>query len=148
MKKIISFLIITMFAIMINGITVKAETQYQNKWNIYLTPTEIELLSRTVQLEAGNEIKESKYATIETILNRIISNKYPNTLVDVLSQKGQFSTWKHVATAKATPTYDTYECVATVLTGQTNVLNCDSLYFNNQPIGKNPIKIGNQYYGK
>lgn len=148
MRKLISFLIVAIFAVVIGGVDVKAETPYQNKWNVYLTPVEIELLSRTVQLEAGNEIKESKYATVETILNRIISNKYPNTLVEVLSQNGQFGTWKHITTSKATPTFDTYQCVATVLVGQTNVLSYDNLHFNNRPIGDNPIKIGNQYYGK
>lgn len=148
MRKLISFLIVIIFAVVIGGVDVKAETPYQNKWNVYLTPIEIELLSRTVQLEAGNEIKESKYATVETILNRIISNKYPNTLVEVLSQNGQFGTWKHITTTKAMPTFDTYQCVAMVLIGQTNVLSYDSLHFNNKPIGNNPIKIGNQYYGK
>lgn len=148
MRKLISFLIVAIFAVVISGVDVKAETPYQNKWNVYLTPVEIELLSRTVQLEAGNEIKESKYATVETILNRIISNKYPNTLVEVLSQSGQFGTWKHITTTKAMPTFDTYQCVAMVLVGQTNVLSYDSLHFNNRPIGNNPIKIGNQYYGK
>ena len=86
--------------------------------------------------------------TVETILNRIISNKYPNTLVEVLSQSGQFGTWKHITTTKAIPTFDTYQCVAMVLVGQTNVLSYDSLHFNNRPIGNNPVKIGNQYYGK
>lgn len=148
MRKLISFLIVAIFAVVINGVDVKAETPYQNKWNIYLTPVEIELLSRTIQLEAGGEIKESKYATVETILNRIISNKYPNTLIEVLSQNGQFSTWKYITTTKATPTSETYQCVATVLIGQTNVLGYDNLQFNNKPIGNNPIKIGNQYYGK
>ena len=35
-----------------------------------------------------------------------------------------------------------------VLNGQTNVLEIDSMKFNNKPIGKNPQKIGAQYYGK
>lgn len=148
MKKLISFLIVAIFAIVIGGVDVKAETPYQNKWNIYLTPIEIEVLARVVQLEAGGEMKESKYATTETILNRIISTKYPNTLTEVVSQKGQFSVWRNVTTTKANPTYDTYLAVYMVLIGQTNVLEIDSYQFNTQPIGKNPIKIGNQYYGK
>ena len=51
-------------------------------------------------------------------------------------------------TARATPSIDTYQSVVMVLTGQTNILPFDNLKFNNQPIGNNPIKIGNQYYGK
>lgn len=119
-----------------------------NRWGIQLTLEEIELLGRIVQLECGHDIQESKCATIETIFNRIFDPRYPNTLEEVLSQKGQFSTWKNRNIAKATPTDDTYACIGMVLNGQTNVLEMDNLKFNNKPIGRNPIKIGAQYYGK
>lgn len=119
-----------------------------NRWGIQLTLEEVELLGRIVQLECGHDIQESKCATIETIFNRIFDPRYPNTLEEVLSQKGQFSTWKNRNIAKATPTDDTYACIGMVLNGQTNVLEMDNLKFNNRPIGRNPIKIGAQYYGK
>ena len=119
-----------------------------NRWGVQLTLEEIELLGRIVQLECGHDIQESKCATIETIFNRIFDPRYPNTLEEVLSQKGQFSTWKNRNISKATPTNDTYNCINMVLNGQTNVLEMDNMKFNNKPIGKNPIKIGAQYYGK
>ena len=143
-KKII---IVALLLITFTTTTVKAEETPVNRWNIQLTADEIELISRIVQLECGHDIRESKYATIETIFNRIFDPRYPNTVEEVLSQKGQFSTWKNRNIAKATPTDDTYECVAMVLNGQTNVLEYDRLKFNNKPIGQNPIKIGAQYYG-
>mgnify|MGYP003290311375 CR=1 FL=1 len=152
MKNLIKILIISsLLFITLFTKNVKAENEiniFINRWNVQLTTEEIEILSRIVQLECGYDIKESKYATVETILNRIINPNYPNTLTEVLSQKGQFSTWENRNIAKATPTVDTYMCVITVLNGQTNVLSADSLKFNNKPIGKNPIKIGKQYYGK
>ena len=142
--KIIKNLIITTFILLIFTATnVRAE----NRWGISLTADEFELISRVVQLECGHDIRESKYATIETIFNRIFDPRYPNTVEEVLSQKGQFSTWRNRNIAKATPNDDTYECVAMVLNGQTNVLEYDRLKFNNRPIGQNPIKIGAQYYG-
>ena len=140
-KKII---IVALLLVTFTTTTVKAEETPINRWNIQLTADEIELVSRIVQ---NNNIKESKYATIETIFNRIFDPRYPNTVEEVLSQKGQFSTWKNRNIEKATPTTDTYECVAMVLNGQTNVLEYDRLKFNNKPIGQNPIKIGAQYYG-
>ena len=144
-KKII---IVALLLVTFTTTTVRAEeTPVVNRWNIQLTADEIELISRIVQLECGHDIRESKYATIETIFNRIFDPRYPNTVEEVLSQKGQFSTWKNRNIAKATPTEDTYECVAMVLNGQTNVLEYDRLKFNNRPIGQNPIKIGAQYYG-
>ena len=148
-RVLTKFLIVVIFTFLTFATKVKAnEIIPMNKWNIYLTFEEIEILSRIVQLEAGGEIKESKYATIETILTRIVSEKYPNTLLEVVSQNGQFSTWKNVMSVKATPSIDTYQSVVAVLTGQTNILPFDNLKFNNQPIGNNPIKIGNQYYRK
>lgn len=155
MKYISKCLVVLITLILLNNINIKAcdtnsklDITKLNRWNIYLTIEEIEMLSRIVQLEAGGEIIESKYATIETILNRIYSEKYPNTLEEVLSQKGQFSTWENINIDKANPTEDTYIAVTNVLIGKSDVLEMDRLKFNNKPIGKNPIKIGNQYYGK
>ena len=144
-KKII---IVALLLVTFTTTTVKAEEiPIINRWGITLTADEIELVSRIVQLECGHDIKESKYATIETIFNRMFDPRYPNTVEEVLSQKGQFSTWKNRNIAKATPTEDTYISVLTVLNGQSHVLDYDRLKFNNQPIGQNPIKIGAQYYG-
>ena len=144
-KKIIivAFLLMTFATTTINA----SEIPIVNIWGIMLTIDEIELVSRIVQLECGHDIRESKYATIETIFNRIFDPRYPNTVEEVLSQKGQFSTWKNRNIEKATPTTDTYECVAMVLNGQTNVLEYNRLKFNIKPSGQNPIKIGAQYYG-
>ena len=143
MKIIKKLTIVTLLLLIFTTTNVKA----QNRWNISLTAEEIELVSRIVQLECGHDIRESKYATIETINKRIFDPRYPNTVEEVISQKGPFSTWRNRNIAKATPTNDTYECVAMVLNGQTNVLEYDRLKFNNRPIGQNPIKIGAQYYG-
>ena len=123
-------------------------TKGRNRWDIQLTADEVELLARIVQLECGHDIRDGKYATIETIFNRIKSDKYPNTLEEVLSQKGQFGTWRNRDIDKATPNLDTYESVFMVLNGQTNVLGFDRLKFNNEPIGYSPIKIGGQYFGR
>ena len=108
------------------------------KWNLH----------RLGERDPDADTIASKYATIETILNRIVDVRYPNTLEEVLSASGQFSTWKNRNIEQATPTDDTYMCINMVLNGQTNVLEMDSLKFNNRPIGRNPIKIGAQYYGK
>ena len=150
MRTLKKIFIVTIFTCLTFSTQVKADVKPTpiNRWGIQLTIEELEILSRVVQLEAGGETKEGKYATTETILNRIISHKYPNTLVEVLSQKGQFGTWKNVASTKATPTLDTYESVYMVVTGQTNVLDTNRTKFNTQPIGTDPIKIDNQYYGK
>lgn len=141
-KKILILLIV--FNVFISVKTVNAEEQV-NRWNIVLSEDEIDLLACIVQLEDGNDIIESKYAVVETIFNRIYSLNYPNTLEEVLSQKGQFSTWKNRKISN--PTEDTYKAIYDVLYGKTNVLEFGRLKFNNKPIGYSPIKIGKQYYG-
>ena len=147
MKIIKKLTIVALLLITFTAIPIKANEPVENRWNIQLTAEEFETLSRIVQLVCGYDIKESKYATTETILNRIYDPRYPNTLIEVLSQKGQFSTWGKINSKKAIPTNDTYECVLMVLSGQTNILEYDRLKFNNHPIGQKPIKIGKQYYG-
>ena len=144
-KKII---IVALLLVTFTTTTVRAEETPINRWNIQLTADEIELVSRIVQLECGHDVREGKFATIETIFNRIFDPRYPNTVEEVLSQKGQFSTWRNRNIAKATPTDDTYMCINMVLNGQTNILEMDSMKFNNKPIGKSSKKIGAQYYGK
>jgi len=152
--KTIKTIIITFILTMILSTPVLAETKDfnvtngNNRWNIKLTIEEVELLSRIIQLECGHDIRDGKYATIETIFNRMKDERYPNTLEEVLSQKGQFGTWRNRNIDKATPNLDTYEAVFMVLNGQTNILDFDRLKFNNEPIGYHPVKIGGQYFGK
>ena len=73
-----------------------------NRWNVTLTKSEIILLAKITFLEAGNQSDKGQQAVVEVILNRIYSDKFPNTLQSVLSQKNQFSTWKNRNIAKAT----------------------------------------------
>lgn len=51
---------------------------------------ELDLFYRVVEAEAGNEPYNGQLAVANVILNRIKSDKYPNTLKDVVYQKHQF----------------------------------------------------------
>ena len=77
MRTLKKLFIVTVFTCLTFSTKVKADVipTPMNRWGIQLSLGEIELLCRVVQLEAGGEIREGKYATTETILNRIISNK-------------------------------------------------------------------------
>lgn len=54
---------------------------------IKLTQSELELLYTTVYCESGDQELEAQIMVAQTILNRIISNKYPNTLRGVVYQR-------------------------------------------------------------
>jgi len=58
-----------------------------------LTEYEKELLYKITFAEAGNQEAEGQRAVIEVILNRVLSDNFPNTVEGVLSQPHQFSTW-------------------------------------------------------
>ena len=58
------------------------------------TEADYELLSRIIFAEAGNQSIEGQIAVGATILNRVASEMYPNTIRDVITQKGQFSSVK------------------------------------------------------
>lgn len=53
--------------------------------------SEIDLISRVVMAEAEGEPLEGKIYVIDTIFNRIDSDKFPNTVHDVIYQKNQFT---------------------------------------------------------
>lgn len=100
-----------------------------NRWNIKLSEEEIDLLAKIVWLEASGESELGQQAVVEVVFNRMASEKYPNTLYDVLSQKNpvQFCSWKNRSIAK--PTEKEYQSIYQVLEGNTNILRNDTLYF-------------------
>lgn len=114
-----------------------------NRWGITLTEEEIDLLARIVWLEASGESELGQEAVVEVIFNRMASEKYPNTLYEVLSQKNpvQFCSWKNRSIAK--PTEKEYQSIQEVLNGNTNILRNDTLYFSTVALTPNlDVKIG------
>lgn len=108
-----------------------------NRWNITLSEEEIDLLARIVWLESCGEPQEGQEAVVEVIFNRMSSDKYPNTLFDVLSQQNpvQFCSWKNREIAD--PTEKEYQSIYNVLEGKTNILRNDTLYFSTEPLTPN-----------
>ena len=54
---------------------------------------ELQLLYRVVSLEAYNYHDEGIQAVASTIVNRVLSDDFPNTYTEVVSQNGQFETY-------------------------------------------------------
>lgn len=57
----------------------------------YLTEEEIDLISIVTMAEAEGESEYGQRLVIDTILNRVDSDQYPDTVEDVIYQKYQFS---------------------------------------------------------
>ena len=53
---------------------------------------ELELLSALVEAEAGNQDLKGKRLVADVVLNRVDSDRFPDTITDVIYQKYHFST--------------------------------------------------------
>lgn len=96
---------------------------------------EYTLLASIIYCEAGGESYEGKLAVGYVIMNRVRSNKFPNTITDVVYQKNQFSPVAsgRLATilameadpdVKGKVTDSCYQAATEVLTGTSNVDEC------------------------
>lgn len=114
--------------------TVETTAGAENRWNITLTQEEIDLLAKIVWLESQGEPTEGQEAVVEVVFNRMASEKYPDTLYDVLSQGNptQFCSWKN--RERANPTEKEYTSIHEVLNGNTHILRNDTLYFSTEPL--------------
>lgn len=123
-------------------------TSDKNRWKIELTDDEIDLLAKIVWLESRGESDEGSAYVAIVIINRILHIEFSDTLYEVLSDKGEFSTWKLLDTAK--PTEREYEIVEEVLRGEYDgILNEDYVYFSTSPRNnRGTIKIGHHYFCK
>lgn len=61
---------------------------------------EMELLAQLVEAEAGNQPFEGKCLVVDTILNRVESDDFPDTITEVIFQPGAFTVTKNGAFEK------------------------------------------------
>ena len=69
---------------------VEQESTEETVYRVSLNKEERELLYRTVYCESGNQSIEAQEMVALTILNRLESDKFPDTLHDVIYQKNQY----------------------------------------------------------
>ena len=89
-------------------------------------------LSRVIQSEAGYCTQEMQEAVGSVVLNRVASNKFPNTIAEVIQQPGQYSTVSWLASNE--PTQEAL-AVAVDLLENGSKLPEDILYQANFPQG-------------
>lgn len=89
---------------------------------------EIDLMAAVVYLEAGNQDMIGKCLVVDAILNRFDSKHFPDTIVAVIEQPGQFTTSKraHELVEKQLIPYD---CYGAVLKEIYNRSNYEVIYF-------------------
>lgn len=111
-----------------------------------LTEDEKYLIYQIDFAEAGNQTMDGQRAVIEVILNRVLSDEFPNTVEGVLSQSGQFSTWR--LRNSVTHNEQQEEALRLVYT-EAPVLNTNYIMFSvgKNSYGRNYVKIDDQWFG-
>ena len=112
-----------------------------------LTDEEEAMLKRIVWAEANNQPLEGQRAVIEVIFNRILSPEWPNDLTSVLSQRGQFATWKH--RSRVTPDGNQDAALALVYAEPPVLPSTEYVFFDTRGRnGKDKIKIKDHWFGR
>ncbi|MGN0306019.1 MAG: cell wall hydrolase [Lachnospiraceae bacterium] len=106
------------------------------------------LLANLIYCEAGGEPYAGQLAVGAVVINRVLSSVYPNSVVEVIYQKSQFtpagSGRLALALAENRATAACYKAADEAMTGQTNVGNC--VYFRTPIEGLSGISIGNHIF--
>lgn len=83
-------------------------------WAYEYTPTDVVDIGKLIHHEARNQSELGKRLVIDTVLNRVESPDFPNSVKEVLSQPGQY------CDPKEYPDKDVYRLVAEEIYTRTN----------------------------
>lgn len=73
------------------GNITEGDSGIDNSITVDVSEEELTLLSAIIYCESGNQSYEGQLAVGYVIMNRVRSNKFPNTITEVVYQKNQFS---------------------------------------------------------
>ncbi|MCM1190246.1 MAG: cell wall hydrolase [bacterium] len=106
------------------------------------------LLANLIYCEAGAEPYEGKLAVGSVVINRVLSAKFPDTLIGVVYQNRQFSPVAsgrlQLALAANKATQSCYQAADEAMSGVTNVGNC--VFFRTPIPGLTGINIGGHVF--
>ena len=115
---------------------------------ISISNEDIELLALVTMAEAEEESEEGKRMVIDTILNRVDSERFDNTISEVIYAPNQFTSMWNGRVDRCYVADDICQLVIEELTNRTNY---DVLYFTAYQYGAygTPMfQIGNHYFSK
>lgn len=125
-----------------------AEGKWRSISEVTFSDGDRKLLANIIYCEAGGEPYEGKLAVGAVVINRVLSNKFPDTVVGVVYQKGQFSPAAsgrlELALASDKATAACYQAADEAMRGVTNVGCC--VYFRTPVPGLNGINIGGHVF--
>lgn len=113
MKKFLLAAALAVFFIAMNSISVNANTIVKMDppeiIEEEIKEDELQMLAILVMAEAGNQDLKGKRLVVDVVLNRVDDPRWPNTISEVINQKGQFSPMTDGGYSRAAQTV-TQEC--------------------------------------
>lgn len=145
--KIISLIIAVIAVLVVGSLDARAETEYSE---ICVSDEEYELLKRIVAAESQTQELEGRKAVVEVIFNRVLSKEFPDSVEGVLSQKGQFSTWRMRNDSWVEPEMAVEAIDAVMKDGRTVLPDTEYLFFSRgkSRYAKDYIKIQDHWFGR
>ena len=128
--------------------------EQEEEQNIYssivMSEEEQDLIARIVAAESQDENFEGRMAVVEVIFNRVLSDEWPNTVKGVLSQRGQFSTWKNRNDSWVISEFGADAVNEVILNGPGVLPDTEYVYFSRkkQSYGRHYVRLGNHWFGK
>lgn len=130
---------------------VETETETETETEAETTTEEdfydsLEMLAYCTMAEAGNQPEEGKRLVIDTILNRVDSEYFPNTVEEVINAPGQFEVVARGTLYRDCPTDDIYGLIREEIAERTNdrVIYFTAGHYN--PSGEPWQKVGDHYF--
>lgn len=123
-----------------NSIEEETQTELETKY----TENDFELLAHVIEAEAGGESDYHKLCVGTVVMNRVDSEKYPNSIEGVIYQPGQYQcvTNSHI---NKEPSKSSYEAAESILDG-CRMFRSSVVYQAEFIQGKVVEKVGNTYF--
>lgn len=125
-----------------------ANGTWRNISDVTFSDGDRKLLANIIYCEAGGEPYEGKLAVGSVVINRVLSSKFPDTVVGVVYQRGQFSPAQsgrlELALAADKATAACYQAADEAMRGTTNVGTC--VFFRTPVPGLTGINIGGHVF--
>lgn len=127
---------------------IAANSAWRDISEIQFADGDRKLLASIIYCEAGGEPYEGQVAVGAVVINRVLSSRYPDTVVGVIYQKYQFSPVGsgklEIVLATNRATESCYRAADAAMSGVTNVGSC--LYFRTPIPGLTGINIGGHVF--
>lgn len=128
------------------------ELEPENRYaELHFSDEDVYILACLVYHEARGESFEGQVAVVEVVLNRMLSDYFPDTVEEVVFQKygdvWQFSPAPYLYSAE--PDKEQYLAVHTAIEEREHILSEDTVYFSTAPYNESvDMIIGNHYFCK